>query len=103
MKRSYKHEYLPSMKCSYGGHRGLCWADDSIMFYGIRFDKPSDAFNMIRLIEPSEHYRPWCYSRHKGIFDKKTNRVFVCERWFDTEKLAELYLDNVARQIVYKN
>lgn len=103
MKRSYEHEILPSMKCSFQGHTGLYWPDDNVLFYGIRFDKPSEAMKVLAQIKPSKHYRPWCYGRYRGINDTETGKIFVQERWFDTEKLAELYLKNVAVKVLYKN
>ena len=86
------------MKISFEGHKGLLWMDDNtVIFYGVRFNKISDAIKMmLRHIKPSSAYRPWCSGRHRGIIDTSSKKIFVAERWFDNEKVAELYLKHVA-------
>lgn len=85
------------MKASFEGHRGLLWInDDNVIFYGVRFNTISDAIRqMLRHVKPSS-YRPWCCGRHRGIRDMGTGKIFVQERWFDDEKVAEIYVKHVA-------
>lgn len=93
------------MKVNFEGHRGLMWSDDdSVIFYGVRFNTISDAIRrMLRHVKPSTEYKPWCCGRYRGIMDAPTGRIFTEERWFDNEKDAEIYLKHVAVQGIYKN
>jgi hypothetical protein len=86
------------MKVSFEGHQGLLWSnDDNVIFYGVRFNTISDAIKQVlRHVRPSTSYRPWCSGRHRGLLDMETGKIFVQERWFDNEKVAELYLKHVA-------
>ena len=92
------------MKISFEGHKGLLWIEDNnVIFYGVRFDSISDAIGrMLRHVKASDTYGPWCCGRHRGLKDTQTGRIFCAERWFDNEKLAELYLKHVAFQAVHK-
>ena len=86
------------MKVSFEGHQGLLWPNDNtVIFYGVRFDNISDAIRkMLRHVRPSTKYKPWCCGRHRGLQDTETDKIFTAERWFDNEKVAELYLKHVA-------
>ena len=86
------------MKISFEGHNGLLWSiDNTVIFYGVRFGSISDAIRkMLRHVRPSTKYKPWCCGRHRGLQDTETDKIFTTERWFDNEKVAELYLKHVA-------
>lgn len=86
------------MKISFEGHVGLLWpSDHNVIFYGVRYNTITDAIKgLLCHIKPSRSYGPWCYGRHRGIKDSETGKIFVQERWFDNEKLAQLYLKHVA-------
>jgi hypothetical protein len=85
------------MKISFEGHQGLLWIqDNTVIFYGVRFKNISEATRMtLRYIKPSVSYRPWCSGRHRGIKDGLSGKIFVQERWFDNEKVTELYLKHI--------
>jgi len=86
------------MKISFEGHNGLLWPDDNnVIFYGVRYSNITEAIKYLLChIKPSTTYGPWCYGRHRGIRDSSSGKIFVQERWFDNEKLAQLYLKHVA-------
>ena len=86
------------MRASFEGHRGLMWPEDNnVVFYGVRYINITDAIKRLLChIRPSVSYTPWCYGNHRGIKDNVTGKIFVRERWFDNENLAQLYLKHVA-------
>ena len=86
------------MRINFEGHKGLLWIEDNnVIFYGVRFENISSAVNqLLRHVKPSNNYIPWCSGRHRGITDKTSGRIFVNERWFESEIFAETYLKHVA-------
>lgn len=92
------------MKISFEGHQGLLWPEDNnVIFYGIRFDTISGAIRkLLRHVRPSNTYGPWCCGRFRGLKDSRSGRIFVEERWFDNEKLTELYLKHVSVRTIHK-
>ena len=82
-----------SYKISFEGHRGLLFSlDQSVIFYGVRFSGILDAVKFLKDLKPGGFYEPWCYGNTRGVKDLQTQKIYILNRWMDSEKTAELYL-----------
>lgn len=86
------------MNCYYNGHKGTVWAGfDEVVFYGVLYNNITIAIRkLLNHILPGD-YSPWCYGCFRGVKDKITDKIFVEERWFDNDTVAELFLKCISK------
>lgn len=81
------------MRCWFQGHMGsLNVNDHSVLFYGIRWNTPSEAIKFLDMLVPSDFYAPWCYMRHRGVKDLRDGQIYVNDHWFPNDQFAETFL-----------
>ena len=79
-----------SIQCNYNGHRGhTSIRDGSVLFYGIKFPKISDAIKMLKKVRADDDYRGVNFSRGaaQGLLRSSDGMVLVTTRPYIGSKL----------------
>lgn len=85
------------MRANFEGHRGWLFpTTGQVQFYGVGFMSISQAIkDLLRHLEPSDRYRPWCYKNYRGLRDEDTLEVYIDHHWHEDARCAKLYVDNI--------